>query len=358
MDKHREKSSFRRKPESRDEAWIPGRASLARNDEESAHGKGDLKDRSYDLAMTNSNMLWPHRFAMLTAIATFPLLFVGGLVTSMGAGLAVPDWPTTFGYNMFTYPWSQMVGGIFYEHSHRLFGSAVGFLTILLAVSLWRLESHPWLRRLGLIALGGVILQGTLGGLRVVLLQQTLAIIHACAAQAFFALIASIALFTSAEWQGQPARHNSAETDSIRRLGLMTVGFLYMQLILGAIVRHRGELVELHIIGAAVATVHVVLLARRAKRVETKIPRLTRSAILLCSLLLAQLSLGFGAYFAKFTATGMFLNPYLVLLATSHVVIGALMLVTSVRLTLRAFRFLDAPSQIVDAPLVSGNAAV
>src|SRR5215510_11729438 len=108
------------------------------------------------ISTTNSDRLspWPRRFALMTATATFPLLFVGGLVTSMGAGLAVPDWPTTFGYNMFTYPWSEMVGGILYEHSHRLFGSAVGLLTILLAASLWKLESRQWLRRLGGIALG------------------------------------------------------------------------------------------------------------------------------------------------------------------------------------------------------------
>src|SRR5215813_5978791 len=144
---------------------------------------------------------WPHRLALLTALATVPLLFIGGLVTSTGSGLAVPDWPTTFGENMFLYPWSKMIGGIFYEHSHRLFGSLVGFLTILLAFSLWLGESRPSLRWLGIVALGAVIIQGILGGLRVVLLQQTLAIIHACFAQAFFALIASLVLFTSTEWQ-------------------------------------------------------------------------------------------------------------------------------------------------------------
>ncbi|MCE3243034.1 MAG: putative Cytochrome oxidase assembly precursor, partial [Deltaproteobacteria bacterium] len=85
----------------------------------------------------SSISVWPHRLAVITACATFPLLFIGGLVTSKGAGLAVPDWPTTFGYNMFLYPWSKMVGNIFYEHSHRLVASAVGFLTIALALSLW-----------------------------------------------------------------------------------------------------------------------------------------------------------------------------------------------------------------------------
>src|SRR5437867_6388419 len=111
----------------------------------------------------------PHRLAVILACATFPLLFIGGLVTGKGAGLAVPDWPTTFGYNMFFYPWSQMVGGIFYEHSHRLIGSVVGLLTLALAAVLWRQGGR--LRALGLVAAVAVAVQGLLRGLRVVLLQ-------------------------------------------------------------------------------------------------------------------------------------------------------------------------------------------
>lgn len=301
---------------------------------------------------------WPHRFALMTAAATFPLLFVGGLVTSMGAGLAVPDWPTTFGYNMFTYPWSRMVGGIFYEHSHRLFGSAVGFLTILLAVSLWRLDARPWLRKLGVVALVTVIVQGMLGGLRVVLLQQTLAIIHGCFAQAFFALAASIALFTSREWSEQVERKSSSDAGRIQRLGVLTSGFLYVQLILGAIVRHRGELVEWHIGFAFIVAIHIVLLANRVCRQHANLPTLARSAALLRGLLLMQLSLGFATYLAKFTVSTPFLTPYLVVLATSHVVVGALMLVTCIRLTLRAFRFLSAQQQEFNPQLASGSASV
>src|SRR5574341_2080325 len=123
---------------------------------------------------------WPHRLAILTAGATFLLILAGGLVTNTGAGLAVPDWPTTFGYNMFLYPWSRMIGGIFYEHGHRLVASVVGVLTIALALTFWLKENRMWLRWLGIAALGLVVVQGVFGGLRVVLLQQTLAIIHAC----------------------------------------------------------------------------------------------------------------------------------------------------------------------------------
>ncbi len=123
-----------------------------------------------------------HRLAVSTVWATGLLLVIGGLVTSKGVGLAVPDWPTTFGYNMFLYPWSKMVGGIFYEHSHRLVASGVGFLTLILAMLLWFQEPRKWVRWLGTMALALVILQGVLGGLRVVLLEQVLAIVHGSSA--------------------------------------------------------------------------------------------------------------------------------------------------------------------------------
>src|ERR687892_644577 len=123
----------------------------------SAHSPGDVS-------------AWPHRLAVLLACATFPLLFIGSLVTGKGAGLAVPDWPTTFGYNMFLYPWSKMVGDVFYEHSHRLVASGVGLITIALALTFWLRERRPWLRWLGVAALALVIIQGLIGGLRVVLL--------------------------------------------------------------------------------------------------------------------------------------------------------------------------------------------
>ncbi|MBI3327751.1 MAG: COX15/CtaA family protein [Nitrospinae bacterium] len=301
---------------------------------------------------------WPHRLALLTTIATFPLLFVGGLVTSTGSALAVPDWPTTFGHNMFLYPWSKMVGGILYEHSHRLIGSVVGLLTVLLALSLWYTESRQWLRWLGVAALGAVIAQGVLGGLRVVLLQQTLAIAHACFAQAFFALAASLTLLTSAEWRKQPVKKTAADAGRVQRLGLLTIGFLYLQLILGAILRHTGEWVDLHLVGAALVAIHVLLLSARVRRNHGDLPTLVHSATLLRNLLVLQLGLGVGAYLGKFTESGVFLNPSVVVLATSHVVVGALMLVTCLRLILRAYRLLDTLQPEVQPQLVSEQVPV
>lgn len=301
---------------------------------------------------------WSHRLALLTTIATFPLLFVGGLVTSLGAGLAVPDWPTTFGHNMFLYPWSKMVGGIFYEHSHRLIGSAVGLLTIMLVLVLWYQDSRRWLRWLGVAALGAVIAQGVLGGLRVVLLQQTLAIMHACFAQAFFALAASLTLFTSAEWQAYPVKKTAADAGKVQRLGVLTVSFICAQLIFGAILRHTGEGIEVHLVGAALVSLHVLLLGARVRRNHADLPAFARSATLLRRLLLLQLALGLGAYLGKFTVSGAFLNPFVVALTTSHVVMGALMLVTCVRLTLRAYRLLSAPQPEVRSQLFSEQVPV
>jgi heme a synthase len=308
--------------------------------------------------LTEPDSPWPHRLALLTAIATFPLLFVGGLVTSTGAGLAVPDWPTTFGYNMFLYPWSKMVGGIFYEHSHRLIGSAVGFLTILLAVVLWYRESRQWLRWLGIVALAAVIAQGVLGGLRVVLLQQTLAILHACFAQAFFALTASLALFTSAEWKTPPIKKIATDASRVQHLGILTSSLLYGQLILGAILRHTGEWADVHILGAVLVALHVLLLSTRVSRNHQDLPMLVRSAALLRNLLVLQLGLGVGAYLGKYTESGAFLNPFVVIFATSHVVVGALMLVTSIRLTLRTYRLLDRQPRDFATRLASEQASV
>ncbi len=283
--------------------------------------------------------VWPHRLAVVLVWATFPLLFIGGLVTSKGAGLAVPDWPTTFGYNMFLYPWSKMVGNIFYEHSHRLVASAVGLLTVALTLAFWLQERRPWLRRLGVAALLLVILQGVIGGLRVVLLEHTLAIVHAAFAQAFFALTVSLAIFTSAEWTGEPKDKLGIDDGRLRRLCAATTGLIYLQAIFGAVVRHTGERVDAHLFFAVVVTIHVIFILLRVMRFHRNLPTLTWPAFLLGALLLLQLTLGVGSYFGKFTSMLRLANGTLVILATTHLVVGALMLATSLLLTLRVYRF-------------------
>jgi heme a synthase len=283
--------------------------------------------------------IWPHRLAVVLACATFPLLFIGGLVTSKGAGLAVPDWPTTFGYHMFLYPWSKMVGNIFYEHSHRLVASAVGLLTIALTLAFWLRERRHWLRWLGVAALLLVILQGVIGGLRVVLLENTLAIVHAAFAQAFFALTVSLAIFTSAEWSIEPKDKPITDVGRLGRLCAVTTGLIYIQAIFGAVLRHTGERVDAHLFFAALVALHVIFVLVRIMKFHADLPKLTRPACFLGALLLLQLMLGIGSYFGKFTSMLGLSMGTLVILTTTHLVTGALMLATSLLLTLRAYRF-------------------
>ncbi len=162
------------------------------------------------------------------------------MVTSKGVGLAVPDWPTTFGYNMFLFPVSKWIGGIFFEHTHRLIASAVGFLTIILAIWLWRVEDRHWVRNLGLIAIAGVILQGVLGGLRVTMLKDAIGIFHACLAQAFLGLIVVIALVTTNFWRSlSNAIVDPKQIAPIKTIAIATTIAVYVQLALGATMRHQ-----------------------------------------------------------------------------------------------------------------------
>ena len=371
---------------------------------------------------------WLHRLAVLTAVATFILICMGGLVTSTDSGLAVPDWPTTFGYNMFLYPLSKTVSGflfsidpnlqadldngnlstelrtglekneisvsenviisteeqgsrwkltdkanertytliksserldvyvhgVLYEHSHRLIGSIVGFLTIALMVSIWKQDARKWMKWLGVIALVAVIAQGVMGGLRVTSLSRALAIIHACFAQAFFALTASLALFASRSWLQESVKIETTNASRLRNLSLITLGLIYIQFIFGAVLRHTGNRLDAHLLFAALVTIHIFLLLRRILRDYLESVPLVRLILLLSGLLAVQLTLGFGAYLAEFTVFGEGVAPVAgVIITTAHVAIGALMLVVSVVLTLNVCRFTSRSESVASRRLVS-----
>jgi cytochrome c oxidase assembly protein subunit 15 len=173
-------------------------------------------------------------------VATILLICSGGMVTSKNVGLAVPDWPTTFGYNMFLFPVSKWVGGILFEHTHRLMGSLVGLLTIILTVWLWLGDDRRWVRILGVIAVIAVILQGILGGLRVTMMKDQIGIFHACVAQAFLALLVFIALVTTKFWRSFP--HRLVDSQRFFLIKTLAVGItvaIYVQLALGATMRHQ-----------------------------------------------------------------------------------------------------------------------
>ena len=181
-----------------------------------------------------------HWFAVLAAVATFLLLGAGGLVTSHDAGMSVPDWPNSYGYNMFLFPPSKWIGGIFYEHTHRLWATVVGLMTTVLAVWLGFKDSRPWMKWLGVAAFFGVVAQGVLGGLRVTLHMDNLGIFHGVIAQAFFVLICSIALFTSRFWSELMAQKKIVFVPrGLRSHVLFVTILIFLQLALGATMRHQ-----------------------------------------------------------------------------------------------------------------------
>ena len=312
---------------------------------------------------------WLNRMAYLTAGATFLLIVIGGVVTSTESGLAVPDWPTTFGYNMFLYPLSDMVGGILYEHSHRLMGSLVGLLTIGLLVMLLVRDSRKWIKWLGFVAFIAVCVQGALGGLRVLLdgpevteFSHNLAIMHAmahaCLAQAFFALLCGICWFTSRDWVENQNQSKSTidavSAKKLRRLSLITTCLIYVQLIFGAILRHTGNRLDAHLLFAFLVTLHIFLLVKRFFSPSADTQRIGQSLpLLLLGLLAVQLILGTGAYITKLTAFGETASAALTdIVTTAHVAVGALMLMSSFVITLKIYRF-TGTSTSVDTPVAS-----
>ena len=192
-----------------------------------------------------------HWFAVVTAVCTFVLLGAGGLVTSYNAGMSVPDWPNSYGYNMFLFPPSKWIGGILYEHTHRLIASGVGFMTTILAIWLWFKDARKWMHWVGVTAFLLVVVQGVLGGLRVVLADAQLGIFHAIFGQLFFVVMSAIALFTSGWWidleHRLGARHEGAADQQallkaivpLRRLVLFTTILIFCQLIVAATMRQQ-----------------------------------------------------------------------------------------------------------------------
>ncbi len=184
-----------------------------------------------------------HRFALFTAVSTFFLIVAGGLVTSTGSGLSVPDWPNTYGHFMFAYPLDGMVGGIFYEHSHRMIASVVGFLTMILTIWIWRRDERRTVRLMAAAALAAVIVQGVLGGITVLyLLPTAVSVAHATLAQTFFTLTVAISLFTSRWWieRSDAAGPAAPVAGSPVRLAAAAAGMVWIQLVLGAVMRHTG----------------------------------------------------------------------------------------------------------------------
>jgi heme a synthase len=284
------------------------------------------------------------------------LIVAGALVTSNDAGLAVPDWPTSFG-SLYKIP--PMVGGIKFEHGHRMIAEFIGLLTIVLAVWTQRVERRKWMRVLGWTALGTVIAQGILGGITVkFFLPPWVSTAHATLAQTFFCIVASFALFTSQPWTERahfnlPVQQFSDRKPSVRLLTILAASSVYVQLILGAAFRHSGLKLLPHLISAVVVTSLILWTITRVLSGFSAVPELRRPATFLLGLLFVQLGLGFAAYLTRVEWGKDAPQPEapMVWSTVAHVAVGALVLATTVILAIQAQRY--APKHVLEASEIS-----
>ena len=276
--------------------------------------------------------------ARITGGATLVLIAAGGLVTSTGAGLAVPDWPTTFGENLFLFPWSRMVGGVLVEHTHRLLGATVGLLTVALGVTAWLQDRRGRVRALAALAVGLVGLQGLVGGLRVVLREDLLGLLHGCFAPVFFAVTVALAVCAGPARLAAPTSETGSRPGSrLAVLATVVTLILYGQIVLGALATHGGW-ARTHIGGAVVAVGAVTILVGSARGApDAGVVGLGRG---LGGLLVLQVTLGLGAYLARSTGVAVPGGEAVAIgLPVAHRVVGAGLLGTSVALALRAWRW-------------------
>jgi cytochrome c oxidase assembly protein subunit 15 len=290
----------------------------------------------------------PHAVSVFAAVFTWPLIFVGGLVTTYRVGMAVPDWPTTFGMNMFLYRFWRGAWGVFIEHGHRLYGAAVGVAVIVLTAWFLAAERRRWLQALGVLALLGVIAQGILGGYRVRLNSTMLAAVHGCTAQAFFGLMVALCVLTGRAWSSPVERR--ADPAHLRRRALVTLGLIYGQGVAGAWLRHYGApaALVLHTLLASAVWGHAALLVGRVERYGSELPDLLPSARALGGLVTLQVALGVAAWWLLRPFDGL---PHAVtnaqaLVRTGHQANAALVLAATVVLSLRASRRLRAADHV------------
>jgi cytochrome c oxidase assembly protein subunit 15 len=296
---------------------------------------------------------WPHRLAVALALVTFPLIWVGGLVTTYDAGMAVPDWPGTYGYNLLLYPWQSWLAApwdLFIEHGHRLLGSLAGLVAIALVVSVLLNDQRRWLIAASFGALVLVIVQGILGGARVLFDERLVALVHGCVGPLFFAYVGALAASTS-RWWNETSPVESPAGQRLLRAAAFVAGLAYLQLVLGAVLRHvpltaspqvfRAALV-LHLLVAAVLTAQIVVAAWRAWVCRAH-RRLVVPGLLLPLLVAVQIGLGLATYVAKYSWPAWlgeyaFAASYVVqekslaqsLITTGHVALGSLILFTAV----------------------------
>lgn len=284
---------------------------------------------------------WLHRVAVLTACTALLPIVVGALVTTKDAGMAFRDWPSSDGHNMFLYPWLQSAGDKFIEHGHRLAGALIGLLSIALAGLAWRVEPRRSVRRLAILALAAVVLQGLLGGQRVLQDERVLAMIHGNFAALVFCLMAALAQCTGRGWLTVEEQNPRTELTRLKPWAVLVPIAVFAQLILGGLVRHLGTALHEHLAFAFVTFIFAIASVVTAHR--SGMTWIRRPAWLLFALLLVQLGLGAGAWVTRFGFpswgyVAMHQSPPQVVLRTVHAITGLLVMMVSVVYALRVFR--------------------
>ncbi|MGC2210763.1 MAG: COX15/CtaA family protein [Candidatus Korobacteraceae bacterium] len=285
-----------------------------------------------------------HRFTVLAAGCVFLLIIAGALVTSNEAGLSVPDWPTSFG-SLYHIP--PLVGGVKFEHGHRMLAELIGLLTIGVAVWTQKVDQRRWMRVLGWCAVGTVVAQGILGGMTVLFyLPPAISTAHATLAQTFFCIMVGIAFFTSKSWVQAPTPAVRPDArPRLTTLAVLTVAAVWLQLIMGAAFRHSGIRLLPHLIGAVVVFCMVNWLAITTLRRHREIPQLATPAMALLVLLGVQISLGVASYITRVILSPGAPAPLasMIVATVAHVACGALVLVTAVILAIQIHRHAYGP---------------
>jgi len=293
--------------------------------------------------MNRSYHPFVHRFAIFIVCWTIVLLTAGALVTSEDAALAVPDWPLSYG--TITPP---MVGGIAYEHTHRVIAAGLGLLVIGLAVMLWRTDDRPWMRWLGLAALGGVVLQGVLGGLTVLkLLHYWLPVMHACVAQLMFAVLVSIAFFTSRWWTESLPQYQDKGSPSVHTVVLINAAAIFLQVLAGAGFRHQYISLRPHVVGAVVVLGLVIWTAAILRRRFSQVREISRARVLLHAIVGTQILLGVIAFYSRiYTADAPQPMPLMVASTVVHTVVGAVLFAISIVTVLICYRLVPRRGEV------------
>lgn len=296
---------------------------------------------------SHSDWTWRRRFSGGTVVATVLLLSWGAVVTSIGAGMAFPDWPTSLGsYNLFTpvEGWWR-VPAYLAEHGHRLIASLVGILTVVLAAWTWWADPRAWMRKVGVGAVVLVVAQGILGGLRVLWVSLDLALLHACVAQLFFAVLVAMTLFVTATWrEGKGVLPQTEAARRLRRWSYATAVVIYLQIVLGAFLRHPGAgmsggLTALHVTGAFVVVGAVLGIFVLAEKHFESIPTVRHTAWVLLGTMGLQFALGLASLLLTlYEPSGEGSIVAYVLLTVAHLVMGAVLFGASIVMALLASR--------------------